>query len=219
MRKPIDMVGKRFGRLTVLSRAGRDKHRNTQWLCRCDCGVITVVLGGNLRRGYTKSCGCFNKKTARDRATTHGGSGSRLYHIRTNMIQRCYNTNIPEYPRYGGRGITVCKEWRESFAAFRDWALANGYSDSLSIDRIDNEKGYSPENCRWVDEIQQANNKGNSHRITFNGETHTIAEWARLIGVPSTRIRDRLRLGWSIEKALTEPVYTKYGLKRKPGQE
>ncbi len=203
----IDLVGQRFGRLTVIERGENDKRGEIRWLCRCDCGNLKVVYGSLLRKGKTRSCGCLRKEVAEDKARKHGGSTSRLYNIWKQMRKRCYNANNPVFRWYGGRGITVCQEWRGSFEAFRDWALANGYRDDLTIDRFNNEQGYFPENCRWATEIEQANNTRKNRFFTFAGETRTVAEWARIKKVSSDLIRDRLNLGWPIERALTEPIH------------
>ena len=142
--KAIDLTGQRFGRLTVLERAGTDSRREAVWRCICTCGNEIYVQGHHLRCGNTQSCGCLRVDTA----TTHGESRSRLYHIWFGMKTRCYNPNTKDFKNYGGRGITVCPEWLYDFPAFQKWAIANGYRDDLTIDRIDNDKGYSPDNCR-----------------------------------------------------------------------
>lgn len=133
-------------------------------------------------------------------------SGHRLFNIYDLMISRCYDPKNKSYPYYGGRGIRVCEEWRENKNAFFEWAVRNGYSDDLSIDRIDNNGNYCPENCRWATQIEQANNKSSNRFLTLNGETHTVCEWSRIIGIDNRALRTRIDvLGWSVEKALTEP--------------
>lgn len=155
--KPLDLLGKTFGRLTVIERVGTDGKR-IRWRCVCACGSEKVTAASNLARGLTRSCGCLQRDRTSNAKTTHGLSGTRLYHIWVNMLARCGNPRNHKFSDYGGRGIVVCAEWHK-FAPFADWALANGYSDDLTIDRIDNDAGYSPENCRWSTSLEQSRNK------------------------------------------------------------
>lgn len=143
----------------------------------------------------------------------HGMSSHRLYSIWDSMKSRCYRKTTAPYAKYGGRGITVCDEWKNSFQAFYDWAMENGYRDDLSIDRIDVNGSYCPENCRWVTMREQENNRRNNKLITYNGETHTQAEWCELLSIPPHVMTNRLKRGWSIERAFTTKVrrYTTYG--------
>lgn len=162
-----DLTGQRFGRLLVIERAGSDKYRRAMWKCRCDCGELRIVHSTNLLRGVSNSCGCLRRETSRISNITHGKRKSRLYRVWVNMKNRCYYPRLHNYDCYGGRGITVCEEWLNDFKAFYDWAMANGYDENApkgqcTIDRIDNDKGYSPDNCRWVDMKTQNKNKRRS---------------------------------------------------------
>lgn len=182
---PIDrsVLGKRFGRLTVI-----DHDHGTYWLCECDCGNTRVVRRDQLLSGFTISCDACFREGARERATTHGLSKHPIYKSWDCMKRRCEYPNAVNYGQYGGRGITICDEWKD-FETFYDWSINNGYKPGLSIDRIDTNGDYKPENCRWTDRVTQANNKTNSLRVNFGGETHTVAEWSRILDVPYHRLR------------------------------
>lgn len=209
MSKLNDLTGQRFGRLTVLERAETKSDRKTRWLCRCDCGNETIVYGRYLRKGNTKSCGCYQKERARETGksnSTHGLSHTRLYVIWNGMVRRCHNPKAQRYDQYGGRGIFVCDEWRNDFMSFREWALANGYREDLSIDRIENDKGYSPDNCRWATDLDQANNMTSNTMITFNGKTQNMKQWSKELGISYMALVCRFDRGWSVEKAFTTPV-------------
>lgn len=189
--------------MTVVSFV-EDQRPGTHWLCKCDCGNEKVIKGQSLRDGYTKSCGCFDRETKGDRSKTHGMSRSRLYAIWMNMHRRCEYEKNGGYSYCGAKGISVCEEWK-TFIAFRDWALSNGYTDELTIDRIDNSIGYMPSNCRWVSMKVQENNRTNCHYLTYKGETHTITEWAEITGINKNTLSARVnRLGWLVERALCE---------------
>lgn len=192
-----DLTGQRFGSLTAKKYVGA-KDGDAKWLCQCDCGNESIVYANNLKRGTTKSCGCkrYNK------VTIHGKSRTRLYNIWGLIIERCTNGNNPSYKNYGGRGITMCDEWRNNFEEFRNWALANGYEENLTIDREDNDGNYEPSNCRWVTRSRQANNKRSNHLLTYDNETHTLTEWAKLTGIPRDTLKCRIYRGWEIERAL-----------------
>ena len=209
----INLVGMRFGMLEVLHReddyvkpSGR---KILMWKCRCDCGNMVTVSGECLRHGNTKSCGCQRRNKFR----THGKSNTRLYEIWTDMKQRCLNPNQKVYKYYGGRGITICQEWIDDFMSFYDWALENGYQDNLTIDRIDVNSGYEPNNCRWVTMETQLRNTRRNRFVEINGESHTIAEWARIYGINPQTINSRLRKGISEQDAILIPVKRKRGIK------
>ena len=201
MPRRIDLTGQRFGRLVALKFTGDDKNRHRLWECRCDCGRTVNIDINSLRSGKSKSCGCSRKGINK----THGKSGTRLYGIWADMLQRTYNPDERCYANYGGRGITVCDEWME-FEAFYQWAIQNGYSEELTIDRIDNDKGYFPENCRWVTRKVQGNNKRSNRRLEYQGQTKTLEDWAILFGMKLGTVANRLNLGLSVEKALEIPV-------------
>lgn len=202
-----NITGQRFGHWTVIEYAGRSK-----WLCRCDCGKITAVVGATLRNGTSTRCmSCArsetNKRTkvGNKNAVTHGKSKTRLYRIWCGIISRCENPNDTGYKDYGGRGIQIFAGWRHDFLAFERWALESGYTDLLSIDRINVDGNYEPGNCRWATEKQQGNNKTSSRFLTFGGERKTISQWAEITGISRNTIKNRINHGWSVELALTTP--------------
>lgn len=203
-----DLTGQRFGRLVVISKEGQGVGGVYLWKCRCDCGNEKTVSSRSLKNGHTRSCGCLNREIAAQRNRTHGETDSRLYNIWHDMKARCGRSKDACFYRYGGRGISICEEWRNSFESFYEWAIHNGYSDELTIDRIDNNGNYEPGNCRWVDIKTQSNNKSNNRLITVNGETHTVSEWAELLNSRPQTIFERLRRGWSEFNAVTIPVRT-----------
>lgn len=187
-----DMTGLRFGRLTVLSITPKRHNRCVIWLCKCDCGKTVEAQGSYLRNGETKSCGCLHDETISKNlipfSPTHGGYKDRLHGVWTSMLTRCRNPNSESYHNYGGRGITVCKEWETSYQAFKDWAYSNGYDENAeygkcTLDRIDVNGNYCPENCRFISAHEQCKNMRVNRNITICGKTKCLADWARCIGV------------------------------------
>ena len=223
-----DIVGQRFGRLVVVSLNGTANGKR-RWNCLCDCGNTAVVRQDQLIGSKTRSCGCLSaearrihmqginaarppKKPKRDHDLRHDRYNPvkheypRLYSIWRSMKSRCYYEKHKNFHCYGGRGITVCDEWRK-YEAFSAWAKANGYRDDLTIDRIDASKGYSPDNCRWATYTEQNNHLSRNRYITIDGETKTLAEWARYYNMPYQTVCSRIyALRWNIVKALTTPV-------------
>lgn len=213
MRRVLDLTGQRFGKLVAIKCVGQDKHKNALWMCKCDCGRTKTVASRSLVGGSTKSCGCLEtgKFINSIGKQMHGCSGDRLYRVWGGMRNRCYDKNRREYPNYGGRGIRVCDEWLHDFAAFRDWAYANGYDPSLpgsecSIDRIDVDGDYCPSNCRWVPMSVQSFNKQNTVSVVYKGEALTLVEASRLFGVIPGTISARIKRGWSAERAIETPA-------------
>lgn len=205
-----DITGQKFNRLTVLEFAGYKEMksgRRTLWKCQCDCGNIVYATGNALQRNNTKSCGCLKLEAVKQnwiKNTRHGMSHSRLYDIWHGIKFRCMNEKSYEYDTYGGRGITICDEWKNDFSKFMEWALSNGYSDDLSIDRIDVNGNYCPENCRWATLSEQARNKRDSRYLTAFGKTQTLADWADEYNMIPETISYRLSHGYTLERALTE---------------
>lgn len=206
-----DLSGQKFGKLTAIKVVGKSKKGESIWECLCDCGNITKSTCSNLKRGHTKSCGCYKKICC----VTHHEANTRLYKIWKGIKNRCCNKRTPQYCDYGGRGITVCDQWLKNYINFRDWALANGYEDNLTIDRINNDGNYEPNNCRWVNNKIQSNNRRDNCFITYLGETLTISQWGDRLGIDPTTIRAR----YKVYNLPLEKVFYKgdlrYGTKRK----
>jgi hypothetical protein len=195
-----DLTGVRFGKLLVIERAP-DKTTGSKpksmWRCRCDCGKEVIVWSSALTQGTTVSCGCKKRK--------HGYSHrERLYDTWLNMKRRCKDPNNKRYEQYGGRGISVCEEWND-YSNFRSWALSSGYSDDLTIDRIDVNGNYCPENCRWANLTEQMNNTTRNRVISFDGKTMTMAQWAKHLGISYGTINHRVQRGWSMERIVSTP--------------
>lgn len=219
-KEKYNLTGKRFGKLLVIKRDGEYRYKNCggtipKYLCKCDCGNEVYVLANSLRSGNQTSCGCEMDKYFHK---THGMSKSKLYKTWMGMKARCYNRNSDGYSHYGGRGIKICAEWlgEHGFENFAKWAYENGYDESKekseqSIDRIDVNGDYSPDNCRYADSHIQATNKRNSIHIAYNGEIHSPGEWDEIMGYSNGTVYRRIyKNGWNVEKAITTPIIMKY---------
>lgn len=199
--KPLNLIGQKFGRLTVISKSSEKTSNKIKWCCLCDCGNTVVVTGQDLKSGNTKSCGCLRKEVTSKRAKKHGMKRTKLYYVWTSMKNRCTNPKVYAYSRYGGRGIRVCDEW-QTFPPFLDWAMKSGYKEGLSLDRIDNDGDYKPSNCRWATKEEQSENTSQNVFLTYNGETHTIAQWCKIVGSYEARLSWRYKQGWPVEEIL-----------------
>lgn len=218
MGKEIDITGKKYGMLTAIERVENYRTQGNYWLCRCDCGNTAIVRKYDLVHLKNHSCGCYQRKSAKERHTTHNKSKTNLYAVWNSMKQRCYNPNSKPYKNYGGRGIIVCDDWlgKDGFANFEKWAYENGYSENLSIERINNDGNYEPSNCSWATKSEQANNRRCVYKIEYNGETHSPAEWSRITGISEVVIKNRIfKQGMEVEKALTTKDARKTGVGRR----
>ena len=212
-----NISGQRFGRLIVLYR-DNPKNGKTYWVCQCDCGKQTNVYGLKLRNGETKSCGCLRNEMTSKIQKRHGLTKTTLHNAWINMKTRCDNPIHNEYHRYGGRGITYCEEWKD-FDNFMKWSLSNGFKEEkdergknlLSLDRIDNNKNYCPENCKWSTRIEQARNKYTNKNYEYKGKTYCLTALAEMSAVGIDSIRRRIKQGWSIEDAVDTPSKTYKG--------
>lgn len=200
----IDLTGKQFGRLSVLHRTENDKSGLTQWRCVCACGKEVTVRSQDLRRGRQVSCGCNIREKTAARNYKHGQAQTRLHRIWKNMKSRCYNPRVPSYRDYGARGITICPEWRDDFNTFYVWAISNGYSEEKSIDRIDNNGAYAPDNCRWATRTEQCRNQRTNHLINTPWGLLCLREASERSGVPLATIKQRIKRGLPEEQLLTK---------------
>lgn len=205
MGKIGELEGKKFNFLTVLYYYG-----NKKWLCRCDCGNLVKVVSTELKKGTTKSCGCWKKKYNKQCRTKHGQFQSKLHTVWGNMKRRCYNENCKMYSTYGGRGISVCDEWKNDFKNFYDWSMANGYDENAergqcTLDRIDVNGNYEPSNCRWVENKVQQNNRRDNRIIEYKGEKYTLTQICEKFSLDSRNISWRLRNGWTDKEAIEIP--------------
>lgn len=206
-----NIVGQKFGRLTVIEQHGfskPNKHgkRHAIWYCKCDCGNFIERTTDVLKRGKS-SCGCIQKENLENMAkknTTHGMANTRLYGIYKGMMNRCYNENDIHFPAYGARGIAICQEWLNDRPKFFEWAFQNGYEENLTIERKDNNKGYCPENCCWIPKEFQPKNKRQNIMITYQGKTLCAEDWSKLTGINAQSIRWRYKHGWSVDRIFGE---------------
>ena len=200
MQKFEDLTGKQFTYLTVLSRDYNPKYKRAMWKCLCKCGNVKTVSAYNLKKGYTRSCGC---KKYESHNVKHGMKHTRIYGIWTGINKRCFNPNSKGYKNYGGRGITMCDEWHKDFMSFYNWAISNGYQDNLTIERIDNNGNYCPQNCKWIVFEEQSRNRRNTIFIEYNGKRQTLVDWSKELNINPKTLYYRHSRGWSAEKMLT----------------
>lgn len=199
-----DLSGLKIGKLTVICLDHVDKFRKLYWKCQCECNKLVIVRGSALVTGNTKSCGCLIRER---KNIKHGMKNTRLYRIWSGIKSRCYTGTNPAYGRYGGRGISMCQEWYDDFISFYNWAINNGYSKELSIDRINTNGNYEPSNCRWATPKEQSDNKRSNIIITIGNETLDLQQWCDKIGIKRSTVNTRVRMcGWTYEKALLTPV-------------
>ena len=211
--KTIDLVGKKFGRLLVKEQAGRNIHKQPMWRCICDCGELKIVAGFRLRYGKTSSCGCYRRELTKHKALVHGDHGTPEHRVWEAIKRRCLNKNSTQFKHYGGRGITVCSRWMKSYENFLA-DMGRKPSPKHSIDRINNNELYSPENCRWVTHTEQMNNTRSNRLLTFRGKTQNLTQWAKEIGIGGSTLHHRIvRAKWPIEMALTTPCKAWKGYK------
>lgn len=200
--KSKNLEGERFGKLLVIERAENTKSGKSQWICKCDCGNTTIVPTYRLTMGQTKSCGCKKYETKNQK---HGMKNTRIYSIWCDMKRRCNNEKCKNYKDYGAKGIKVCDEWEKNFISFYLWSIDNGYDDTLTIDRINNNKGYSPDNCRWTTRKQQNNNRKCNVLVEYNGHIKTLSTICDEMKLNYEVIRLRISSGMSFEKAISLP--------------
>lgn len=194
MNRVHDLTGQKSGRLTVLEVDLSKQTRKTYWICQCDCGNIVSVRSDRIISGRSKSCGCYKNELSAERVAknhTHKQSHTKLHNTWLGMKSRCYNKNNDRYEQWGGRGITVCDEWKNDFVSFYKWSLENGYSEELTIDRIDNDGNYEPNNCRWTNQKQQSRNRRTNINITIGNSTKTLTEWCEIFNLPYKTINAR----------------------------
>ena len=201
-------IGCKFNRLTVLRVAGKNKFGHPLFECRCDCGTVVLRESTRVKNGASKSCGCYQIEITSQNNSTHRLSKTRLYHIWGCMIQRCNNPKNSSYKFYGPKHVSVCPEWRNDFMEFYNWAISNGYREDLTIDRIDGNKDYCPDNCRWVDAYVQSNNRSNNRLMTLNGITKNCKQWSNYFGFNYKYFHQKCsQNNWDLEKVLEIPYF------------
>jgi hypothetical protein len=193
----IDLTGRTFGKMTVLKYDHSNKN-GAYWLCECECKNTKIVSAHSLKTGHTASCGCLY-------FSVNNQSKERLYRIWKDMLRRCYSPKCKSYRIYGGRGIVVCEEWKIEYSIFKEWAMSSGYSNKLTIDRIDSNGNYEPSNCKWSTYKEQENNSSNNRVIEYGGASHSVAIWAEILGLSYPTLISRIRRGWSVDRAFYTP--------------
>jgi hypothetical protein len=217
MNKKLDLTNHKYGRLTVLAPVENTSSGKTQWLCRCDCGKTATVVSARLRSGITRSCGCLSRENSAAIGKSNAQHGfashvnpSRTYRIWMGMKTRCTNPNSDQWQNYGGRGVKVCDRWLHSFECFLE-DMGEPPSTRHSIERIDVDGNYEPDNCTWIPLEDQQYNRRNSLRLEFQGKTQALALWAKELGLDVHLLQNRLKLGWTVERAFTTPVDRRFG--------
>ena len=202
-----DLTGRKFNKLTVVRflEPSERENKTRSWLCKCECGNFVQVNASKLKTGHTRSCGCLVNEHISNLNRKYEYSNKRLYSIYEAMLDRCNNPNSSKYHNYGGRGIKVCQEWIESYDTFAQWAFDSGYAPlakrgECTLDRVDVNGNYEPNNCRWITNSEQQLNRRNNHLITYNGKTQTVKEWGIELGIPDKKLRWHLQQGKSLEE-------------------
>ena len=207
MGAPKDLTGQRFSRLVVLEPHGQNKHGCNLWLCQCDCGRLTVADTHSLKSQHKRSCGCMMRERIGNMRRIDGRSYDKLYHIYYHVRSRCENPKTTHYDCYGGRGIKVCEEWK-TWEMFRDWALANGYTEGLTIDRIDVDGDYEPSNCRWITQAEQMRNTRKTRYLVLDGVKKPLKTWCEEFKVSFNTASARFTRGW------TDPYEVLFGRRK-----
>lgn len=205
-----DLTGQKFGRLVVEKYLYTNNRRKAVWKCKCDCGKYVEIPSERLLQKFTKSCGCLHsesskqnvKKATEKKLKYHTEAEKIIYHTFSQMKRRCYKSKCKAYKNYGARGIKIYDKWLKEPKLFYEWSIDNGWEKGLSIDRINVNRDYKPNNCRWVSNLVQQNNKRNNRYLEYKGQIHTTAEWSRILNIPKGTIADRLKKGWETEKIL-----------------